>query len=41
MNEIDYFLNAKERALIKLNNAENENKLDEDIFSNCYLLKSI
>ena len=31
MNEIDYFLNSKERALIKLNYAENENKLDEDI----------
>jgi tRNA wybutosine-synthesizing protein 3 len=31
MKEIDNFLNLKERALIKLNNAENENKIDEDI----------
>ena len=31
MNEIDNFLNLKERALIKLNNAENEKKIDEDI----------
>jgi tRNA wybutosine-synthesizing protein 3 len=31
MKEIDYFLNSKERALIKLNNAKNENKIDEDI----------
>ena len=31
MNEIEYFLNSKERALIKLNNAENENKIDEEI----------
>ena len=31
MNEINHFLNSKERALNKLNNAENENKVDEDI----------
>ncbi len=31
MNEIDNFLNLKERALIKLNKAENEKKIDEDI----------
>lgn len=31
MNEIYNFLNSKEKALNKLNNAENENKIDEDI----------